>query len=65
MQDYFITTNNCKMKKLTLVKFITIIGNACLVENVQTKERAWARTALLQSLMLLIDFHLLYYQFLQ
>jgi hypothetical protein len=42
MQDYFILTNsNKKFKQGTLVKFVTIINEACLVENVNTKEREW------------------------
>ena len=42
MQDFFILTNSHKkFMKGTLVKFITIINNACLIENLFTKERAW------------------------
>ena len=42
MQDFFILTHSHKkFNKGTLVKFITIINNACLIENVITKEREW------------------------
>jgi hypothetical protein len=42
MQDYFILTNsNKKFKQGTLVKFVAIIHESCLIENVNTKEREW------------------------
>ncbi len=42
MQDFFILKHNCKsLKKGTLVRFITIIVDACLIEDVNTKEREW------------------------
>lgn len=42
MQDYFVMHNDKgTIKKGTLVKFIAITNEACLIEDVDTKEREW------------------------
>jgi hypothetical protein len=42
MQDFFILKHDCeKFKEGALVKFIAIINEACLIEEVNTKERKW------------------------
>jgi len=44
MQTYFIIKHNYheeNFKKATVVKFITIINNCCLIENIYNKKRLW------------------------